>query len=192
MICPPTKPKNKERRSREFLSSSEIDKLIKTARDIGRYGHRDATMILIAFRHGLRVSELVSLRWSQFDLKHGLFHVVRRKNSIDSTHPLAGVEMRALQKIRRENPGAQFVFLSERKAPMTDSAFRKMLYRTGEEAKPGLPIHPHMLRHSCGFKLANDGQDTRSIQYYLGHKNIQNTVPYTQISPSRFRDFWED
>lgn len=192
MISPPIKPKNKERRSREFLSSGEIDKLIKTARDIGRYGHRDATMILIAFRHGLRVSELVSLRWSQFDLKHGLFHVVRRKNSIDSTHPLAGVEMRALQKIRRENPGAQFVFLSERKASMTDSAFRKMLYRTGEEAKLGLPVHPHMLRHSCGFKLANDGHDTRSIQYYLGHKNIQNTVPYTQISPSRFKDFWKD
>lgn len=191
MISPPTKPKNKERRSREFMSSGEIDKLIKTARDIGRYGHRDATMILIAFRHGLRVSELVSLRWSQFDLKHGLLHVVRRKNNIDSTHPLAGVEMRALQKMRREYPGAQFVFLSERKAPMTDSAFRKMLYRTGE-AKLGLPVHPHMLRHSCGFKLANDGQDTRSIQYYLGHKNIQNTVPYTQISPNRFKDFWKD
>lgn len=192
MIRPPTKPKNKERRSREYLSSGEIDKLIKTARDIGRYGYRDSTMILIAFRHGLRVSELVSLRWSQFDLKHGLFHVVRRKNSIESTHPLYGVEMRSLQKIRRENPGAQFVFLSERKAPMTDSAFRKMLYRTGETAKLGLPVHPHMLRHSCGFKLANDGQDTRSIQYYLGHKNIQNTVPYTQISPNRFKEFWKD
>ncbi len=83
-------------------------------------------------------------------------------------------------------------FLSERKAPMTDSAFRKILYRTGEEAKLGLPVHPHMLRHSCGFKLANDGQDTRSIQYYLGHKNIQNTMPYTQISPNRFKDFWKD
>lgn len=191
-INPPTKPKNKERRSREFLSSAEIDKLIKTARNIGRYGHRDATMISIAFRHGLRVSELVSLRWSQFDLKHGLFHVVRRKKSIDSTHPLYGIEMRALQKIRRESPGSQFVFLSERNAPMTDSAFRKMLYRAGEATKLGLPVHPHMLRHSCGFKLANDGQDTRSIQYYLGHKNIQNTVPYTQISPNRFKDFWKD
>lgn len=192
MISPPIKPKNKERRSREFLSSGEIDKLIKTARDTSRYGHRDATMILLAYRHGLRASELVSLRWSQFDLKHGLFHVVRRKNSIESTHPLYGVEMRALQKMRRENPGAQFVFLSERNAPMTDSAFRKMLYRTGEAAKLGLPVHPHMLRHSCGFKLANDGHDTRSIQYYLGHKNIQNTVPYTQISPNRFKDFWKD
>lgn len=191
-ISPPTKPKNKERRSREFLSSSEIDKLIKTARDIGRYGHRDATMILLTYRHGLRVSELVSLRWSQFDLKQGLLHVVRCKNSIDSTHPLSGIEMRALQKIRRENPGAQFVFLSERDAPMTASAFRKMLYRTGEMAKLGLPVHPHMLRHSCGFKLANDGQDTRSIQYYLGHKNIQNTVTYTQISPNRFKGFWKD
>lgn len=189
---PPTKPKNKERRSREYLSSGEIDKLIKATRNIGRYGHRDATMILLAYRHGLRVSELVSLRWSQFDLKHGLFHVVRQKNGIDSTHPLYGVELRALQKIRRESPGSQFVFLTERGSPMTDSTFRKMLYRAGEMAKLDLPVHPHMLRHSCGFKLANDGQDTRSIQYYLGHKNIQNTVPYTQISPNRFKDFWKD
>lgn len=165
------------------MLSGEIDKLIEAARDIGRYGYRYATMILLAFRHGLWVSELVSLRWSQFDLKHGLFHVVRRKNSIDSTHPLAGVEMRVLQKIRRENHGAQFVFLSERKAPITDSAFRKMLYRTGEESRLGLPVHPHMLRHSCGFKLANDGHDTRSIQYYLGHKNIQNTCPIHKFLP---------
>ena len=128
----------------------------------------------------------------QFDLKHGLFRVVRQKNGIDSSHPLYGVEMWALQKIRRENPGAQFVFLSERNAPITDSAFRKMLYRTGETAKLGLPVPPHMLRHSCGFKLANDGRDTRSIQYYLGHKNIQNTVSCTQISPSRFKGFWKD
>jgi type 1 fimbriae regulatory protein FimB/type 1 fimbriae regulatory protein FimE len=142
--------------------------------------------------HGLRVSELVSLRWSQFDLKHGLFHVVRHKNGIGSPHPLYGVEMRALQKMKRENPGAQFVFLSERNAPMTDSAFRKMLYRTGEAEKLGLPVHPHMLRHSCGFKLANDGQDTRIILFYLGHKNIQNTVPYTRISPNRFKGFWKD
>ena len=127
-----------------------------------------------------------------------MFHVVRHKNGIDSSHPLYGVEMRALQKIRRENPGAQFVFLSELNAPMTDLAFRKMLYRTGETAKLGLPIHPHMLRHSWGFKLANDGHDTRSIQYgpgvqyYLGHKNIQNTVLYTQISPNRFKGFWKN
>ena len=136
------------------MSSGEIDKLIKTAKDIGRYGHRDATMIILAFRHSLWASELVSLRWSQFDLKRGLFHVVRQKNGIDSTHPLYGVEMRALQKIRRESPGAHFVFLSERNAPMTDSAFRKILYRTGEAAKLSLPIHLHMLRHSWGFKLA--------------------------------------
>ena len=106
--------------------------------------------------------------------------------------PLYGVEIRALQKIRREYPGTQFVFLSERNAPMIDSAFWKMLYRTGEAAKLDLPVHPRILRHSSGFKLANDGQDTRSIQHYLGHKNIQNAVPYTQVSSSRFKGFWKD
>lgn len=75
---------------------------------------------------------------------------------------------------------------------MTDSTFRKLLQRAGEEAKLSFPIHPHMLRHSTGFKLANEGRDTRSIQHYLGHKNIQHTVRYTEISPERFKNFWSD
>ena len=82
--------------------------------------------------------------------------------------------------------------MTERKGPMTDSTFRKIVGRAGEKAELGMPIHPHMLRHSTGFKLANDGQDTRSIQHYLGHKNINHTVKYTQLSVDRFQDFWPD
>lgn len=106
---PFVKPKNKSQRSREHLFPSEIEKLIHAAGKIGRYPHRDTTMILIAYRHGLRVSELVSLRWSQMDLKHGQFHVNRRKNGMDSTHPLFGPEIRALRKIRRDYPGTQYI-----------------------------------------------------------------------------------
>ena len=159
---------------------------------LGRYGHRDATMILLAFRHGLRVSELVALRWDQVDLKQGLLHVHRRKNGTPSTHPLHGPELRALRQIERGTGDAPYVFVSERKAPMTDSAFRKIVARAGVAADIGLSVHPHMLRHATGFKLANDGQDTRAIQHYLGHKNIQHTVVYTQLSPQRFNGFWED
>ena len=189
---PPRKPRNVDRRDREYLSTLEVDKLMQAARQSSHYGHRDATMILMAYRHALRVSELVNLRWSQIDLKQELIHVRRLKKGIASTHPLFGPELRALRQLRRKHPETDYVFLSERKAPMTDSAFRKIMARAGQQAQLGMPIHPHMLRHSTGFKLANDGHDTRSIQHYMGHKNIQHTVRYTEISSTRFKSFWSD
>ncbi|TSC54322.1 MAG: type 1 fimbriae regulatory protein FimB [Parcubacteria group bacterium LiPW_30] len=188
---PPKKPRNKDRRSREYLTDDEVEQLIKAAKNVGRYGHRDSTMILLAYRHGFRVSELVSLRWEQVDLKLGLLHVQRRKNGIATTHPLYGVEIRALRQIGREKQDTQYVFVTERKGPLTASTFRKIVARAGELAKIGLPVHPHMLRHATGFKLANDGRDTRAIQHYLGHRNIQHTVVYTELAPSRFNGFWE-
>jgi integrase len=189
---PPTKPKNTDRRSREHLTSAEVERLIDAAGRAGRHGHRDATMILVAFRHGLRVSELVALKWDQVDMKQGLLHVRRRKNGIASTHPLSGPELRALRRLSRSGPESSYVFVTDRKTPMTASAFRKIVARAGDATDIGMPIHPHMLRHSTGFKLANDGQDTRAIQHYLGHKNIQHTVSYTQLAADRFNNFWGD
>ncbi len=189
---PPPRRKNSEVRSREHLSSDEVDKLILAARSVGRHRLRDATMILLAYRHGLRVSELVSLRWDAVDLKQGLLHVSRLKNGVTSTHPVRGPELRALRRLQREYPDTPYLFVTERKGPLTTSAVRKILARAGEKANIGLKVHPHMLRHSTGFKLANDGQDTRAIQHYLGHKNIQHTVRYTELSANRFKDFWQD
>ena len=189
---PPKRMRNADRRNREYLTPNEIDSLLNAVKQIGRYRQRDAAMILMAYRHGLRVSELIALKWSQIDLKQGLLHVIRRKNGVASTHPLFGPELRALRIVKRDYPDNDYVFMTERKTPITDSTFRKMLARAGKEAKLGMPIHPHMLRHSTGFKLANDGQDTRSIQHYLGHRNIQHTVRYTKISPVRFENFWKD
>jgi len=115
------------------------------------------------------------------------------KNGIQSTHPLAGVEIRALRKLKRDYPETDFLFVSERKAPVTDHTFRKILTRAGERAKlNNIKVHPHMLRHSAGFKLANDGNDTRSIQLYLGHRSIQNTIRYMELSTERFKSFWHD
>jgi type 1 fimbriae regulatory protein FimB/type 1 fimbriae regulatory protein FimE len=189
---PPPKVPNADRRSREHLTPAEIDRLIAAARRLGRHGDRDAAMILLAYRHGLRVSELVGLRREQVDLQQGLLHVRRRKSGLASTHPLRGPELRALRKVLRDYPETAYVFVSERRAPMTAATFRKLLARAGDVARLGMPIHPHMLRHSTGFKLANDGQDTRAIQHYLGHKNIQYTTLYTQLAPDRFNDFWKD
>ena len=192
MSLPFQKPKNKSRRSREYLTEAEVNKIITAARNIGRHGNRDAAMILLAFRHGLRVSELISLRWQQVDLKSGLLQVHRLKNGLDSAHPLFGPELRALRKVQRQYPDTQYVFLSERKSPMTASTFAKLLSRAAKMAGVDILVHPHMLRHSTGYKLANDENDTRSIQQYLGHRNIRHTTRYTELSPSKFNKFWTD
>jgi site-specific recombinase XerD len=189
---PPLKIANAERRSREHLTPGEIDRLIGAAQRLGRHGDRDAAMILLAYRHGLRVSELVSLRREQVDLHQGLLHVRRSKNGLPSTHPLRGPELRALRKVLRDYQETPYVFVSERRAPMTAATFRKLVARAGDAARLGMPIHPHMLRHSTGFKLANDGQDTRAIQLYLGHRNIRHTAHYTHLAADRFNDFWKD
>lgn len=184
--------KNEAVRPREFLLEAEVDQLIEAAKQIGRHGFRDATLILLAYRHGLRVSELIALRWDQCDLRNGLLHIHRRKNGVPSTHPLRGPEIRALRRLLRDYPDTPYLFVTERKGPITDSAVRKIIARAGRQAGITFPVHPHMLRHACGYKLANDGQDTRAIQHYLGHRNIQHTVRYTELSPDRFKDFWPD
>jgi type 1 fimbriae regulatory protein FimE len=132
------------------------------------------------------------LRWDAVDLKAGLLHVSRVKNGMPSTHPLRGPELRALRELRREWPDGPYLFVSERGAPMTPSNVRKLVARLGLAAKLPFPVHPHQLRHACGYKLANDGVDTRSLQHYLGHKNIAHTVRYTELAPDRFKTFFRD
>lgn len=189
---PPQRLSNEALRPREYLTEDEVNTLMSVAKKRGRYGHRDATMILIAFRHGLRVAELCALRWDQLDLKQGLLHVRRLKNGIDSVHPVRGPEIRALRKLERQGVTSPYLFVTERGGPVSAAGFRKTLSRIGEVSSITFPVHPHMLRHACGFKLANDGHDTRAIQHYLGHKNIQHTVRYTELTPTRFQSFWKD
>jgi type 1 fimbriae regulatory protein FimE len=189
---PPRKPKNSERRSREYLTDAEIEKLRKAARSLGRHGMRDDALIFIMFRHGLRVSEIIALCWDQIDFKKGLLHVKRLKNGLPSTHPVRGTELRLLRQLQREYKNSPYVFTSERKAPLTDRAIHHIISRAGIEAELPFTIHPHMLRHSTGFYLANKGHDTRAIQSYLGHSNIKNTVIYTELSSQRFNNFWSD
>ena len=188
---PPRRPKASVR-VREYLTPDEVEQLMAAARRVGRHGHRDATLILIAYRHGLRVSELIGLRWDQLDLKAGSFHVARLKNGRPSVHPIRGPELRALRRLQREYPASPYVFVTERGGPMTDRNAHYMIARAGRVARLPLTTHPHQLRHACGYKLANDGHDTRSIQGYLGHSNIQSTVRYTELSPQRFNGFWRD
>ena len=187
----PRRPKNADIRTREHLTKDEVERMIEAAKD-NRHSHRDALMILLTFRHGLRAAEVCDLRWEQVDFKTATLHVRRVKNGTPATHPLTGREMRALRKHQRNSEQSPFVFVSERGAPLTAPGFSRMVERAAIAAKLGVKAHAHMLRHACGFKLANDGVDTRSLQAYLGHRNIQNTTRYTALAQDRFKGFWRD
>jgi len=189
-VAPLRRP-NSEFRSREHLTPTEVEKLIDAVKD-NRYGPRDSIMILVAYRHGLRASEVYDLRWEQIDWSAATLHVRRVKNGKASTHPIRGDELRALRKLKREAPTSPFVFVSERGGPFTTDSFNWMVKRAGQKADVPFQVHAHMLRHAAGYKLAGDGHDTRSIQDYLGHQNIQHTVRYTELSPAKFKDFWRD
>jgi type 1 fimbriae regulatory protein FimB/type 1 fimbriae regulatory protein FimE len=184
------RPPNGKLRTREYLTEAEVERLMVAAKG-NRHGRRDATMVFAAYRHGLRASELVDLRWEQVDFKTATLHVRRVKRGTPATHPILGDELRALRRLQRDQePKSPFVFTSERGAPFTTAGFARMVERAGIEAKLGFKAHPHMLRHACGYALANKGHDTRALQAYLGHRNIQHTVRYTELSPTRFKDFW--
>jgi type 1 fimbriae regulatory protein FimB/type 1 fimbriae regulatory protein FimE len=178
--------------------------MIAAARQRGRYSNRDALLILLAYRYGLRASELAGsgkntrpLRWDQIDFKANTLHVNRLKNGSPSTHPIRGPEIRLLRAWQREQAelpkqAGNYVFTNERGGPMTRINAHHIVSGAAKAAGIEFPVHAHMLRHATGFYLANAGQDTRAIQLYLGHKNIQHTVRYTELSPQRFKDFWKD
>lgn len=183
--------------TRKFLYPEEVEHLITRAKENRKSGTRDACMILVAWVHGLRVSELLSLEWSNVDWKSHRLFIKRAKGSNDSIHPLYEREEKLLRKLKRkadekekkEGVSIPWVFPSSHSQKMDVSTFRKLLY----SLSTGLPVktHPHMLRHSCGFKLINEGRDLRVIQEYLGHVNICNTVRYTKLSTKHFDGLWK-
>jgi integrase len=187
----PLRRPNSELRSREHLTETEVEKLMEAAKG-NRHAHRDATIILVAYRHGLRASEICDLRWDQIDFTSATLHVHRVKNGKPSTHPIRGDELRALRQLQRQAPKSPFLFMTERGGPFTTDSFNWVVKRVGQKARFPFQVHAHMLRHATGYRLAGDGHDTRAIQDYLGHKNIQHTVRYTELSPTRFKDFWKD
>jgi integrase len=185
----PVRRPNAELRTREYLTPAEIDKLIAVAKR-GRYGRRDATLILVAYRHGLRATEVADLEWSQVEWgRSPALHVRRKKNGKPAVHPIRGDELRMLRELQRNTEGA-FVFQTERGGPFTADAVNRLVKRIGERAGFPFLVHAHMLRHACGYAMANAGHDTRLIQDWLGHRAIQHTARYTELSPIRFKDVW--
>ncbi len=180
---------NLDRRPREYLRADEIDKLIASAK-ISSAPVRNHALILTSYRHGLRVGEAVELRWSQLDFERSQIHINRLKNGKPGLHPVEGDELRLLRRLKRETGNSPWVFLSRLKCPMTPRAANMIVTQLGKVAALDFPIHFHQLRHSCGFALANRGCDTRIIQDWMGHQNIQHTARYTALTPSRFEGLW--
>ncbi|MHB9074669.1 MAG: tyrosine-type recombinase/integrase [Desulfobaccales bacterium] len=180
-------------KARKHLTFSEVNKLIAATKG-SRNEARDRCLVLLTFRHGLRVSEACGLKLSQVDLESRVLHVQRLKKGLSTTHPLRSDEIKVIRAWLKERaklqPETDAFFVSERRGPLNRKTAWLAIRTYGERA--GLPVaaHPHMLRHSCGFALADQGADTRLIQDYLGHRNIQHTVMYTAANPARFEKLW--
>lgn len=182
-----------DKKGKDFLTEGEMKRLLDAAKG-DRYGARDHLILLMTYRHGLRVSELIDLRLRELDLDTSRLFVRRKKGSLSTHQPIEGDELRALRAWLRErslrtDARSPYLFLSER-GPFTRQAVNYIVSQAGERARLPFSVHPHMLRHSTGFYLANKGFDTRLIQDYLGHRNIAHTVKYTRTAAGRFEGLW--
>lgn len=189
-VSPTVRWRHKDRRSREHLRPEEVQRLLKAAKQ-NRQGHRDHTLILMMWRHGLRCGEAAAIEWPDIDLDDGRIYIRRLKGSRSGEHPMDGDEIRALRRLKRDqDDGGRWVWRSERGTPMSKAAIAKMIERLGDRVLPELSIHPHMFRHSCGYALAEKGRNTRLIQEWLGHKDIRHTAHYTYLSGESLRGIW--
>jgi integrase len=193
----PNRKANDALRGRFHLTEAEVKLLKETALKENLYGFRDALMISLMFRSCLRINELVgkqALQWSDIDWEKGTIHIHRLKGSDDSTHKLQGDMLRSLRKLQRQQtPKSPFIFTSERGAPLSPAAFRKMFARLGKQAGIPFPINPHMCRHGGLTKLAMDNNDAITLAAYAGHRQLQNLKRYIQLSPEKFKNFkWND
>jgi type 1 fimbriae regulatory protein FimB len=190
---PPTKNLTVDRGGKDFLTEAEMKQFLDAARG-SRHGTRDHAMMLMTYRHGLRVSELIDLRLKDIDLGSSRLYVRRKKGSLSTHQPIDGDELRALrawlrERDKRSDARSSYLFLSER-GPMTHQAVNYLVRESGKRAELRFHVHPHMLRHSTGYYLANRNYDTRLVQDYLGHKNIAHTVRYTRTAAVRFEGLW--
>ena len=187
---------NSDIKKRNFLTQNEIESLLNAANS-GPHAARNYCLTLLCFIHGFRASEICRLRISDIDLRSKCIYIHRLKKGFSTTHPLLNKEIQALKRwldIRDEYPQStsEWLFLSRKGNPLSRQQFYQIISASGDQAGLPLEIHPHMLRHSCGFALANMGIDTRLIQDYLGHHNIRHTVWYTASNAGRFYGIWDN
>ncbi|MGD8340513.1 MAG: tyrosine-type recombinase/integrase [Gammaproteobacteria bacterium] len=187
---PPAR-KKAARRRRDYLLPEEVDRLMEAALETGRHGHRNYTLILLCFRHGLRLAELTNLEWKAVDFANKTLRVTRLSNGVNSTHPLHAVELRALRKLKKEYPNSRYVFVSDKGRKLSTRSVSRIVSEAGEIARLRFHVSLRMLRHGCGHALAAAGQNMVAVQHYMGHRNIRHTLRYFELPPHPFRDFWK-
>lgn len=181
---------------RKHLTQREVQTLIEAVSTSSRNPERDRCLLLLMFRHGFRVSEVCSLTLDRVDVEGRIVHVRRLKKGLSTTHPLRTEEIRSIKtwmKVRAQMDvpaNVKTLFISEQRKPLHRSTVNLLLQTASRAAKLPFTAHPHMFRHACGFALADQGADTRLIQDFLGHRNIQHTVRYTATNPARFEKLW--
>ena len=185
-------PVDGHERARDYLSEAEFAVLLHGTRQ-SRHQWRNTAMLMLMFYHGLRVTELCRLKHHDVDLHHGRLWVQRLKGSLSTEQPLQADELRALKRYltQRGDSGLPWLLLNERGDPFTRSSINYLVEVTGQRAGLAFHVHPHMLRHGCGYALANRGYDLRLIQDYLGHRDPKHTTRYTRTAAGRFEGLWE-
>lgn len=189
-VKPAGRQSNDTYRKREHLTEDELGRLFAALKR-NRHGHRDYMMALVTFLHGLRVSELIDLRWDDIDWRKGTIQIRRLKGSIDGVHYLERDEAAGLKRLQREqDPKSRYIFTSERGDAFTRFAVNKMIATAGKNSKISFPVHPHCLRHTTGTVQANGGMDAWRLQKLMGHASMANTTKYVAMSPEPLKDAW--
>ncbi|WP_376707240.1 tyrosine-type DNA invertase [Pantoea ananatis] len=179
---------------RKYLTGEEVRSILRVIHD-NKDSYRDYCMVSMAFLHGLRVTELVSLKISDYDPLSKKIYIKRLKGGLSTCHPLLPEEERVLnlwlsERKKIEGNHLPWLFLSQKGGRISRQRFYQLIRAYGEKANLPISVHPHMLRHACGYSLAERGNDTRLIQDYLGHRNIRHTVVYTASNSERFVGAW--
>jgi type 1 fimbriae regulatory protein FimB len=189
---PSAAPVDAHERLRDYLTEAEFLVLLQGTRH-SRYHWRNAAMLMLTFYHGLRVSELCNLRRQDVDLHHGRIWIARLKGSLSTEQPLLTEELRSLKRYLQQRSDSQlpWLFLTERGDQFTRFSINYLVSSSGERGGLAFHVHPHMLRHGCGYALANRGYDLRLIQDYLGHRDPTHTTRYTRTAAHRFAGLWE-
>lgn len=184
--------KRAPRKARDYILPREFDRLLSAALSTGRHGHRNYTLILLCYRHGLRLRELMNLQWRVIDLQKKVIRVSRKRKGINSVHPLRPIELQALRKLKKESPKNSYLFTKINGALLSERSVSRIVSEAAVKAGIKIPVNPSTLRRGSGYALANAGHNILELQTYLGHKNIQKTLRYMELPAKPFKNFWKD
>ena len=180
---------NDHERAKDFLSDAEIKSFLDASKKT-RYPKRNYLLLLMMYRHGLRVSEAISIKKSDVDIRESRIWIKRLKSGLSVEHPISGDELRGIKRyLSSREDNLPWLIVNERCLPLTRQAGNYIVKVISTTAKLE-NVRPHTIRHSFGFYLANKGYDLRLIQDYLGHRDPKHTAHYTRVVSKRFEKLW--